>query len=275
MKLALLAGVPVSVIVVGAIILNQQLAIEQPDERYCYARDDQHHAAIVIDNSFTAESSTAQFRSYRTGMMAAYDDAPPNAQISIFTSAKDVNAALIDPVFTICKPAASAAEQKAMGTPSKPSPYLKRTAEDAKQQYLEAVESVLSDASNSAKQSGNSPILERMQAISRHKLFSGEDRSLTVITDGIQNSEIARFCVVKGDMPAYAEFQNRMAFDHVRPNSFKGTEVKLLLVEFGELPSAGAPYCSNNELRTWWPDYYTGNGAENVETTRLPFGADG
>ncbi len=274
-KLALLICVPASVLLLGGIVLRIQTQIERAGADYCFVRTDQHQAVISLDNSLIFETSDAQLRGIENGAIATYDDAPANARVAVFTSASDIDAALIEPVFTICKPAATLAELKALGAPSKPAPYLKRQAEDARSEYLDALKIVLADARDEAKRARNSTLLERMQVISRHKYFSSTNRSLTVVTDGVQNSEIARFCVVKGDMPSFETFKKRAAYAHVRPESFDGTRVHLLLAEFGPKPSDIYPYCSDEEMRTWWPDYYRGNGAEHVVTTRLPYGVEG
>ena len=70
-------------------------------------------------------------------------------------------------------------------------------------------------------------------------------------------------------MPSYAEFEKRAAYQAVKPDPFRGTTVSMLLVESVELPQKGLEFCSNAEMRAWWPDYFKGNGAVGVEVTRL------
>ena len=255
-----------------AITLSYAIGIEQPNG-YCYVREDQHQVAVFLDASMTAESSATQVRDYRTAFIRAYDNAPANALISLFTTATGGRGSLPEPVFSMCKPASTPQEQKQFDGPSKTTPYLARQAEEAKTAYLAGVEAVLSDTQNPAKAAGDSPILEQVQAISRYQGFQSEHRSLIWISDGIQNSEIARFCSVQGHMPRYQAFKKTRAYKDTKPNSFTGTDVSVLLVEFGPLPNDWAKFCSNAELRDWWPAYFEGNEADSVELTRLRFWA--
>lgn len=271
-KWAKLLVVPIVTIGGGAVVLGNAVGIERPDG-YCYTREDQHQVAVFIDASMTAESSATQLRDYRTAFTRAYENAPANSLISIFTTATDGRGSLPDPVFSMCKPASTPQEQDALGAPSKPAPYLKRHADEAKVEYLAGVEKVLSDAQDPTKAAGDSPVLEQVQAISRYKGFQSKNRSLTWVSDGIQNSEIARFCSVQGHMPRYRAFEKTRAYKDTKPNPFVGVDVTVLLVEFGPLPNDWAKYCSNAELRDWWPEYFKGNGADKVELTRLRFWA--
>ena len=271
-KWAKLLSVPIVALVGVAITLGYAINIEQPNG-YCYAREDQHQVAVFIDASMTAESSATQVRDYRTAFIRAYDNAPANALISLFTTATDGRGSLPEPVFSMCKPASTPQEQGQFDGPSKTAPYLTRQADEAKAAYLAGVEAVLSDAQDPDKAAGDSPILEQVQAISRYQGFQSENRSLIWISDGIQNSEIARFCSVQGHMPRYQAFEKTRAYKDIKPNSFAGVDVFVLLVEFGPLPNDWAKFCSNAELRDWWPAYFEGNGANNVELTRLRFWA--
>jgi hypothetical protein len=272
-KFVAAALIPIAVIGLGGAAMLAYTNVEKPDADFCYARTDQHKAAIFIDNSLT-QLSDAQMRDYRTGFERAYQSAPANARILFFTTAKESNNSLAKPVFSMCKPAATVAEQAAIGAPDKPAPYLKHQAEEAGKRYHLAVERVLREVQDPQQAAGDSPILEQLRAISRNDDFSASQRSLTVITDGIQNSETASFCVNKGAMPPFATFKQRVDYAlSIAPRSFAGTSVNLLLVENGTLPAPSLPYCSTNELRSWWVDYFKGNGAVNVEMTPLRYWA--
>ena len=271
-KWAKLLSVPVVALAGVAVALGFTNGIEQPSG-YCYAREDQHQAVVFVDASMTAESSPTQVRDYRTAFIRAYENAPANALISLFTTATDGRGSVPTPVFSMCKPASTPQEQKQFHGPSKTAAYLTRQTGEAKAEYLAEVEKLLSDAQDPEKAAGDSPILEQVQAISRYKGFQSSNRSLTWISDGIQNSEIARFCSVQGHMPRYQAFEKTRAYKDTKPNDFAGTDVSVLLVEFSPLPNDWAKYCSNAELRDWWPAYFKGNGADSAELTRLRFWA--
>ena len=270
-KIAAMVTIPVATVIGGGAMLSLYADVESIGEDFCYARSDQAQSVIFVDHSFTHDMSDAQFRDLRTAFAREYDAAPANGRVSVYTTSALYNGSLPRPVFTGCRPAATQAEQEAIGAPSKPAPYLRNQAEDAEAAFLEAVDAVLEDARDPATAAGDSPILEQLQGISRDPDFQGAERTLTVITDGIQNSETARFCAVRGDMPSFASFSTRTAYQHVEPDSFAGVDVRFLLVEFGQLPGPGLEHCTNDELRTWWPDYFEANGADGVQRTVLRY----
>ncbi|PHR92420.1 MAG: hypothetical protein COA69_08585 [Robiginitomaculum sp.] len=248
-KIAALIIMPTVVLGGGGIIMNQQLKTEKMGADYCYALKDQHQAVGFLDNSMQQDLSPRQYRDYQTGFDQLYENAPANARISVYTTASDTDRSLPKPVASICKPAATVAEQDALGAPKKLAPYLARQAMDAKEEYDAIVKQVLRDAQDISKAALDSPILEQLQGISRTSGFNSQYRSLTVITDGIQNSEIARFCSVKGDLPPFSIFKMQKRYTHVEPRSFTGVDVQFLLVESYLLPQATLPYCTNNEIR--------------------------
>lgn len=273
--IAALVAIPLVSVSVGGAGLAYYMGIEQPDG-YCYARSEQHRVAVLLDSSFTQESSPTQYRDYLTGFLRAYDQAPANAEISLITTASNRRGSILTRASTLsmCKPAATPAEQEAIGAPSYNGSYLRKQAEKARKDYVAMVEGLLADARNEARVAGDSPILEQLQAVSRYDGFQGADRSLTVITDGVQNSEIAQFCVVQGDMPSFEKFETQNRYEYVRPNQFTGVDVTFLLVERGKLPAPGIEHCSNEEIYAWWPSYFRANGAKRVELTRLRHWAD-
>ena len=272
-KLLALGALPILAIAGGIAGLDHLSNIEKADLNGCYGRDDQHVAAVMIDFSMVKDFSTAQRRDLATALDAAYEALPPNGKISIFTTAADVAGSLAKPILELCRPATTPEEQQALGAPSQTAPHLKAIAKEAQGKFVAAVDGILVDADDASKAATESPILEQLQAISRYPGFGGSNRSLHVITDGIQNSEIAEFCTVQGDMPSFATFAKRDRYDFVRPQPFTGVDVKYLLVEFGKLPHGSLKYCSNDELRRWWPDYFNANDAASVELTRLRYGS--
>lgn len=267
-KIAVLAGIAVTVLGGGGFAAHNYMSQERPDQFGCYARPGQAEVAVWLDASLVHQSAT-QIRDYERGFEQAYDQAPANARVMIFSTARNSAGTLIEPVFTICKPAASEVEQDAPGIPSKTAPMLVREAMEARSHYLAAMEEAVSTAQNPALQAGDSPILEQLRSLSWHAQFQGRNRSLTVITDGIQNSEIARFCTVQGDMPSFDTFSRGQSYVDVKPEAFVGTAVSVLLIESFQLPAATLPYCSNAELRAWWRDYFDSNGAAPVRVTAV------
>lgn len=269
-KIGTVGAIAVAVTAAG-LAANEMMDIERPDANFCFVRDDQAQVAVLIDNSVKGHTGQ-QLRDYETGLLAPYAQAPANARIEFFTTALDGQGSIARPVFSICKPPETPAEREAMGAPSKPAPYLKRQAEEARERYRAAIADVLAATQDQDRVALDSPILELVQAVSRHDGFQGRTRSLVLVTDGIQNSETAEFCVKKGHMPSFKRFAERPGYVFVKPRPLTGIDVTLLLVEYGKLPSGPLRYCTNAELRTWWPDYFKGNGARSVELYRLRAG---
>lgn len=267
-KIVGLVALPLAVLGGGGVAMSYYMGIEKPDSDFCYLRDDQHKSAVFVDNSLR-DLSAAQMRDYRTALHDAYDRAPPNARIMVFSTASDVQQSQARPVLAMCKPPATSAEQEAIGAPSETKPFLARRAAEARRIFEVRIDEILADVEDRSKRAGDSPILEQLRAISRYDGFAGASRDLWAITDGLQNSETARFCAVKGDMPPYAKFAKRPAFANVEPRSFAGTNVSVLLVESAQLPQPGLQHCTHAEMRAWWPAYFKGNGAQAVELTPL------
>lgn len=272
-KILKLAATPVIVLGVGSLAAYHYIGIEKPDELGCYARADQHQAVIFVDNSVQGHSG-AHLRDYRTGMLRVYKTAPANSLIRITTTSRTEGGSFAQPSFILCKPASTPAEQLAISAPDKSVPRLKRIASEAYKQYTAMVEQVIVNAQDPAKAAKDSPILEQLNAISRYDGFEGKNRSLTIITDGINNSETARFCTIKGNLPPFQTFKTKFRYKYVAPQSFEGMDITFLLVEFGKLPSGSLKYCSNEELYDFWESYAKGNDAKSVDMRRLRYWQD-
>lgn len=272
-KLLLLGGIPTITLIGGGLAMAYYMGIEQIDGDYCFDRPDQHQRMVFLDSSLGENLSPQQIRDYKRAFENAYDDAPANSRLSLFTTALDIGGSIAEPVAEICKPAATVAEMEEIGAPSETAPYLGRQADEAKAKYDEIVGRVIVDAQDVRKMAKDSPILENIQAISRYKGFQGRNRGLTTITDGVQNTETARFCQVQGDMPPLPTFKRQRRYQDIAPDSLEGVEVDLLLVESIQLPQRGLEHCTNDEIRQWWPEFFKANGASKVTSTRLRYGA--
>ncbi|MBI1208199.1 MAG: hypothetical protein GC191_13050 [Azospirillum sp.] len=272
LKWAAIAAVPVALLSGGIWAMQALTGVESADADFCFARKDQFQVAVLVDNSLGGLSAQ-QLRDYETGLMRPFERAPANARISFFTTERGESGSLARPIFTICKPAGTPQEQAALSAPAKPVPYLKRQVEEARTRYRQAVADIINAAQDSARRALDSPVLELVQAVSKYDGFQGARRSLTLVTDGLQNSETAQFCAAKGHMPPYPAFADSAAYQTIRPQPLTGVDVTLLLVEQTVLPTTQLPYCTNAELRAWWPAFLEGNGAASVDLNRLRVGA--
>ncbi|MEO0696958.1 MAG: hypothetical protein AAFY84_12755 [Pseudomonadota bacterium] len=274
-KLTLAASivVPLSGVAAGGMYAVGELAKPQMDaQTFCAPEADQHNVAIFAEASFGHVASDRQKHDLEAAILKAYADAPANARFSFFTTAAGRDGAIAESFRGGCKPAATPGEWSALGLAAKPPAYLKRQAKEAEATFNAHTDAFLNLANDPDLKAKDSPVLEQLAAISKVRFAGGLDR-LIVYSDGMQNTELARFCSHKGHMPAYAKFaRDNPRFAAFTPESLQGVQVELLLVEHGPLPNTMFPYCTTVELRTWWADYFAAHGAD-MRLTPLRTGA--
>lgn len=269
LKIGALIAMLASVLGGGGHGLREYMKIERIGAGYCYPRAEQAQAAVFLDYSVNRNLSGAQRRDLVTALERVYAQLPPNGRAMIFTTARDTGGSIARPVFQLCRPAATPVEQAAIGAPDKPAPNLRRIAGDAREEFGAEVARILGDTQDGAKAALESPILEQIRAISRYPGFQGPDRRFLWLSDGLQNSEIARFGAVKGDMPSVARFVQRPDYDVIRPDSLAGVDVTLLLVESLTLPQPGLEFVTHGEMRRWWKTWFHTHDAASVRLERL------
>lgn len=272
--IAAIAALPLTLVGGGGALLWQHIGVPKMHEvSFCFDHVPQEQSAFFIDNSFTGSTSDAQRRDLQVALEEAYNELPPNGRLSVFTTARDSNGSIAKPVLSLCRPAATTQELSTIAeVPSKPPAYLARQADEARAAYRRELQVVLADAKAESKQALDSPILEEMQAISRYR-FSGRLRRFYVFTDGIQNTEAARFCQVKGHLPPYELFKGREIYNRVQPDHFTGADVEFLMVQTVIFPTPHLPHCKKGELQRFWEAYFRDHGAASVRTQPIRHGA--
>lgn len=272
-KIGVLIALPVIVASVGALVMREALKVARIGTDFCYSSSaPRQNAAFFVDVSFTADTSAAQDRDLTRALQDAYATLPANARLSVFTTSNEVVGSLPVPVLSVCRPPATESEQESLGLGSKPAPYLAHQSQEARAKFDQSVSALLSGAKDRAQAAKDSPILEQMQGLSRFR-FDGPLKTLTLYTDGLQNSDAFQFCQSQGHMPPFAVFAQKPGYRFLKPDSLEGVSVHLLLIEFGALPSPSFPFCTSDELRSFWPAYFKANGADSVRLTRLRYGA--
>lgn len=254
-----LVTLPVLAIVGGGIGLNAYMSIEQIDQNYCYSQQYQEQSAFFIDYSFIPQIEEQQERDLKASLARAYDELPPNGRLSIFSTANTTAGNVASPVYVQCKPAQTTEDQAGIPAASKTPMELKRRAEEARQAYLRSVDNLVSEMKTKDVGAGTSPILEQVQAITRY--YKGSLNVLSLYSDGINNGRLRQFCSVKGHLPRASTFLSSPDYRYLKPDPMNGVRVNVLLVELGALPAPGMPYCTNNELRDFWPAYFEAHGA--------------
>ena len=267
-----IALIPLSVLGGGGYLAIQEAGKEKITADYCFPRPDQYTAAFFVDFSHTQDTSNSQRRDLINGLHQLYDRLPPNGQLAVFTTARGGAATVNRPEFVVCKPPMTNAELERIGAPTNSKMYLERQSEEARAEFNRRVDDLVARSVQTDQQAGYSPILEQVRGISRYD-FGAPLSHLTIYTDGISNSPIARFCAVQGHLPRFEKFAQRPDYAQIAPDSFGGAEIDILLVEAFKLPSNGLEFCTHQELRDFWIHLFEANGAGSVRLTPLVYGA--
>ena len=140
-----LIAIPLLMLGAGGYGLSRYIGTEQISADYCYDRADQAQTAVFIDYSVNSNLSGAQRRDLVRALERAYAQTPPNGRVMLFTTARDTSGSIAEPVFAICRPATTTAEQAALGAPSKNGPNLRHIADEAGAKYRTQIEQILAD----------------------------------------------------------------------------------------------------------------------------------
>lgn len=264
--------IPALALGVGGYYANEYISREQIDASLCYPRADQYQAAIFVDSSMTHQASASQRRDLTNTLAQTFSNLPPNGKLSVFTTESGVASTINKPIFTLCKPAKTPAELAAIGAPSSAAPKLARQYAEAEDAFQDALANLMTNATDQSRRATSSPILEQIQGISRYN-FGAPLSKFLVYTDGINNSEAGQFCAQQGHLPRFEVFTKRPDYRFIKPDDFGGADVDILLVEPTTLPNSSLPYCTIDELRTFWVEFFEGNGARRVNLTPLGHGA--
>lgn len=247
----------------------------RPDDLGCYeSAAPQGSTTIWWDASMSW--SPSQERDIRAAVAQAWETLPFNDRFSVITTEADTVGDLAPRRVEICGPARSEADYARHGIEKTASSGF--LANEADKRFGKAVQPVVDSVFSETKAGGavlaiDSPLLEQFQAISRTPGFrdAGGRKRLLVISDGIQNTEIARFCDVKGDLPPFERFKDKPEYARVAPAAMSGVEVSFYLV----LHADYGPHCTEDELAAFWSAYFEEAGASRVDVYRLrPSGSE-
>jgi len=272
----MVAGLAASIILggVGFTIVSGADAV-RPDAVGCY-ESTVPQGTTTVWWDVSSSWSPSQERDIRSAIEGAWQLLGFNDRFSVITTEADKVGDLAPRRVEICGPARSENDYARHGIEKTASTGF--LANEADKRFGKAIQPVVDGIFDETKASGgvlaiDSPILEQLQAISRDPAFrdaAGRKR-LLVISDGVQNTEIAHFCTVKGDLPPFDRFKKKPEYARVAPADMTGVEVSFYLVLRAEYP----PYCTEDELATFWTAYFEEAGASRVDVYRLrPSGKD-
>ena len=258
----------------GTLIVSS-FGVAVADEFGCFDTASQYQTVIVVDAS-APRWNREQGRSLRTYMDRLYEHLRFNERLSVFTTEGDQIASVVSARFTVCGQATHPDQLAQIGAGQAQAGYLERQTQrlydDLLTPELNALLTLTPDESR--LQLNESPVLETIRSVSRATLLQPGDR-MVVISDMVQNSESARFCKVRGDMPSFDVFKNRLVYqDRLIPESLDGVRVEALMLMRGGYGQFG-PYCpgGEEEVRGFWRGYFSQNGASEVQFTRIRLGS--
>jgi len=269
------AGTALSIDLAGlGYITIQSMGKITPDEFGCYESIEARTTAVMLDVSEPRWDKTMQ-RGLHTAFERLYDDLQPNERLTVYTTELSKLASIADPAFYVCGQFSSPDE-------------LPETVEQAQAGYLKqqkqhlydtvfksALDKVLAlDIPEDQRQVYESPIFEMIQTLNLSEDLSAQDR-LWIVSDGIQSTESARFCTVKGAMPAFKTFKTRRIYqERLALPDLTDVEVQFLFLQRGDYGGKTLPYCnSEEEIRRFWQDAFKDSGAD-VEYVRIRSGAE-
>lgn len=253
----------------------QTLGQVSADEYGCYADIPGSQTAVIIDSSEPRWDKTMQ-RAIETYFHQTYHRLGFNELLSVYTTQLGKIASVAAPSFHVCGQASSPqqlpdnAEQAQAG-------FLKRQQQRLYNEVFKPeLDAVLAlDIPDDQRQVYESPIFEMIRAVQRAAVLREGDK-LVVVSDGIQSTESARFCSVKGAMPSFKIFkQSRIYQARFKPRSLNGVQVEFLFLQRGGYGQGGLAYCaSEEELQAFWRGFFYDVGAR-VDFIRIRSGAEG
>ncbi len=242
------------------------------DANGCFTQDN-GHTFVLVDSS-NPRFDVAQTRDLRTAFDQFYaSELAFKERFTIVTTEESRIGSIPAPAMVFCRSAHTGNELDAVGAATGTPAYLAREAASFFDDVFSPVMAEIFDPNpdDAQRQRRESPILERIQSVARQASFASSQgqRRLIIVSDLIQSTQEAQFCTQQGHLPSFATFKNSAYFDRVRPASLAGVEVELYMLIRGGYGETYLPYCSEDELRKFWTDYFVDAGASSVEIIRL------
>ena len=232
---------------------------------------------VLLDASeprFTLE----QKRSVRAYLDQHYEALAFNERLAIYTSEGDQVASVLKPRFHVCGQASRPEQLEEIGAAGGQAGYLKKQKQRLYDKVLASeLDKMLSDdLEEQRRQLYQSPMLELIADLSRAPNFKPGSR-LIVISDLIQNSDSVKFCREQNHMPPFDVFERRNIYqERLKPESFEGISVELLMLQRYGFGKGGLRYCRDEEeIKSFWRGYFKANGARSVRFIRIRQGAEG
>lgn len=258
---------------IGALAYAALTTFDQPvsDQFGCFEGIEQRHTVLLFDAS-EPRLNTMQTRSVRHYLDELYANLGFNERLSFVTTEGDQISSAPKARFHVCGAPRSSDDLENIGAQSVSAGYLKKQKKRLFETiYAPQIEAMLSPTPDeSRRQLSQSPMLEMIKHVSDMKDFVPGSR-LIVLSDLLQNSDTAQFCYRQNQMPPFRIFREQETYkNRLAPRSLEGIEVEVLLLQRYGYGHGSLKYCqSEEELTSFWRDYFTGNGAVNPVFTRI------
>jgi hypothetical protein len=241
------------------------------DQYGCFDDTEQRNSFILFDAS-EPRLNVQQHRSARHYLDELYANLGFNERLSFITTENDQISSMPKARFHVCGAANSPKDLDDIGAQSASAGYLKKQKQRLYDNvYAPQIEDMLSPTPDETRrQVSQSPVLEMIKNISSMRDFTPGSR-LIVLSDMLQNSDTAQFCITQNHMPPFRIFRERETYQQrLAPRSFEGVEVEVLLLQRYGYGQGFLRYCKNEEeLTGFWRDYFVGNGAVNPVFIRI------
>lgn len=272
-KAAALAGTALAVLGTGGFIAAKDMNTVKPDEMGCYPVPGGQAQTTVLVDSSDPGFDAVQSRDLINGISREFRDMLGfNERLSIVTTQESRIGSIPNPVLTLCGSAKAPSDLEKVGASSATQAYLARQAEmNYEQKVLPELNGIFStDPNERNRQRFESPILEQIQSVSRMSEFrNATGNRLIIASDMLQNTQEVQFCQTKGHLPSFSKFKAKPYFERVRPSPLNGADITVYMLIRGQLGKKPYPYCTEQELRTFWTEYFQDAGAGNVEFIRV------
>lgn len=242
-----------------------------PDQYGCFDGVKQRNTIVLFDAS-EPRLNTEQHRSVRHYFDELYANLEFNERLSFITTEGDQISSTPKARFHVCGTAKTPDDLDEIGAQSVSSGYLKKQKQRLYDNvYAPQVDAMLSPTPDEVrKQVSQSPMLEMVKNASMMKGFVPGSR-LIVLSDLLQNSDTAQFCIKQNQMPPFRVFRKQETYQQrLMPRSLEGIDVTVLLLQRYGYGHGYLKYCKNEEeLTAFWREYFTGNGAVNPVFIRI------
>lgn len=277
LKAAILSATSLTLLAGVGFAALQSFGKPTPDAMNCYDVPGQQLVDVWLDASsprFNAE----QARSLRTYVDNLYDALPFNARLSVFTSEGDIISSDPKPRFHVCGAANTPDELKEIGAAPAEAGFLAKQKQRIFENTLAPELDLLLalESEEPRRQESQSPILESIHDLARIRAGVKSKRKLIIISDLIQNSDSAQFCRVQNAMPRFSVFKQRPVYARLAPEALEGVEVEVLFLQRPGYGQPGLQYCaSEEEIKTFYRDYFTEYGVSDLRFIRIRHGYAG